>query len=107
MSNLETLEGMPKEVGGSLWMTHCPSVRSLDGFPEKVGTKDKGSMIYIGRTGIPRFFKKADVKAMCQCISHQLASAQTTTSYDLSDFNWQTITERTQSILTHPTTTTK
>lgn len=44
---------------------------------------------------------------MCQCISHQLASAQTTTSYDLSDFNWQTITERTQSILTHPTTTTK
>ena len=53
------------------------------------------------------YFKKADVKAMCQCISHQLASAQTTTSYDLSDFNWQTITERTQSILTHPTTSTK
>ena len=66
MSNLETLEGMPKEVGGSLWMTHCPSVRSLDGFPEKVGTKDKGSMIYIGRTGIPRFFKKADVKKVCK-----------------------------------------
>ena len=58
MSNLETLEGMPREVGGSLWMNHCPRVRLLDGFPEKVGTKDKGSMIYIGRTGTPRFFSR-------------------------------------------------
>ena len=66
MSNLETLEGMPREVGGSLWMNHCPSVRSLDGFPEKVGTKDKGSMIYIGRTGTPKFFKKEDVMKVCK-----------------------------------------
>ena len=66
MDNLETLEGMPREIGGSLWMHRCPKLKSLDGFPEKVGTKDKGSMIYIGRTGIPRFFKKADVKKVCK-----------------------------------------
>ena len=66
MSNLETLEGMPREIGGSLWMTHCPNVRSLDGFPEKVGTKDRGPMIYIGRTGTPKFFNKADVKKVCK-----------------------------------------
>ena len=66
MENLETLEGIPREIGGSLWMNNCPSVRSLDGFPEKVGTKDKGSMIYIGRTGTPKFFKKADVMKVCK-----------------------------------------
>lgn len=66
MSNLETLEGMPREVGGSLWMNNCPKLKSLDGFPEKVGTKDKGAMIYIGRTGTPRFFKKTDVIKVCK-----------------------------------------
>lgn len=66
MDNLEKLEGMPKEIGGSLWMNHCPKLKSLDGFPEKVGTKDKGAMIYIGRTGTPRFFKKADVMKVCK-----------------------------------------
>ena len=66
MDNLETLEGMPKEIGGSLWMNNCPKLKSLDGFPEKVGTKDKGAMIYIGRTGTPRFFKKADVMKVCK-----------------------------------------
>lgn len=66
MPNLETLEGMPKEIGGSLWMNSCPKLKSLDGFPEKVGTKDKGSMIYIMRTGTPKFFKKADVMKVCK-----------------------------------------
>lgn len=66
MDNLETLEGMPKEIGGSLWLNNCPKLKSLDGFPEKVGTKVKGSMIYIGRTGTPRFFKKADVMKVCK-----------------------------------------
>lgn len=66
MDNLETLEGMPREIGGSLWLNNCPKLKSLDGFPEKVGTKDKGSMIYIGRTGTPRFFKKADVMKVCK-----------------------------------------
>ena len=66
MPDLETLEGMPKEIGGSLWMNNCPKLKSLDGFPEKVGTKDKGAMIYIGRTGTPRFFKKADVMKVCK-----------------------------------------
>ena len=66
MDNLETLEGMPREIGGSLWMNHCPKLKSLDGFPEKIGTKDKGSMIYIGRTGTPKFFKKADVMKVCK-----------------------------------------
>ena len=66
MDNLETLEGMPKEIGGSLWMNNCPKLKSLDGFPEKVGTKDRGSMIYIGRTGTPRFFKKVDVMKVCK-----------------------------------------
>lgn len=66
MDNLETLEGMPKEIGGSLWMNNCPKLKSLDGFPEKVGTKDRGPMIYIGRTGTPRFFKKKDVMKVCK-----------------------------------------
>ena len=66
MPNLETLEGMPKEIGGALWMNQCPNVRSLDGFPEKVGTKDKGSMIYIARTGTPKYFSKADVMKVCK-----------------------------------------
>ena len=66
MDNLETLEGMPREVGGSLYLQNCPKLKSLDGFPEKVGTKDKGSMIYIGRTGTPKFFKKADVMKVCK-----------------------------------------
>ena len=66
MPNLETLEGMPREIGGSLWMNHCPKLKSLDGFPEKVGTEVKGSMIYIGRTGSPKFFKKADVMKVCK-----------------------------------------
>lgn len=66
MDNLETLEGMPRKISGSLWMHACPKLKSLDGFPEKVGTKDKGSMIYIGRTGTPRFFKKADVMKVCK-----------------------------------------
>ena len=66
MDNLETLEGMPREIGYSLWLNQCPKLKSLDGFPEKVGTKDKESMIYIGRTGTPRFFKKADVMKVCK-----------------------------------------
>ena len=66
MSNLETLEGMPREIGGSLYMHSCPKLKSLDGFPEKVGTKVVGSMIYIGRTGTPKFFKKADVMKVCK-----------------------------------------
>lgn len=66
MSNLETLKGMPREVGGSLYLQNCSKLKSLDGFPEKVGTKDKGSMIYIGRTGTPKFFKKADVIKVCK-----------------------------------------
>ena len=66
MDNLETLEGMPREIGGSLWMHRCPKLKSLDGFPEKVGTKDKGAMIYIGQTGTPKFFKKADVMKVCK-----------------------------------------
>lgn len=66
MPFLETLEGMPREIGGSLWLNNCPSIKSLDGFPEKVGTNDKGSMIYIGRTGTPKFFKKADVMKVCK-----------------------------------------
>ena len=66
MSNLETLEGMPREIGGTLFMNNCPKLKSLDGFPEKVGTKDKGSMIYIGRTGTPKFFKKEDVLKVCK-----------------------------------------
>ena len=66
MDNLETLEGMPREIGGSLWMNRCPKLKSLDGFPEKVGTKDRGPMIYIGQTGTPRFFKKEDVMKVCK-----------------------------------------
>lgn len=66
MDNLETIEGMPKEIGGSLWMNRCPKLKSLDGFSEKVGTKDRGPMIYIGRTGTPKFFKKADVMKVCK-----------------------------------------
>lgn len=66
MPNLETLEGMPREIGGSLWLNNCPKLKSLDGFPEKVGTKDKGAMIYIGRTGTPKFFKKDDVMKVCK-----------------------------------------
>jgi hypothetical protein len=66
MDNLETLEGMPREIGDSLYLQNCPKLKSLDGFPEKVGTKDKGSMIYIGRTGTPKFFKKADVMKVCK-----------------------------------------
>ena len=66
MDNLETLEGMAREIGGSLWMNSCPKLKSLDGFPEKVGTKDRGPMIYIMRTGTPKFFKKADVMKVCK-----------------------------------------
>jgi hypothetical protein len=66
MDNLETLEGMPREIGGSLWLNNCPKLKSLDGFPEKVGTKNKEPMIYIGRTGTPKFFKKADVMKVCK-----------------------------------------
>ena len=49
-------------------MHRCPKLKSLDGFPEKVGTKDRGPMIYIaiGRTGTPKFFKKADVMKVCK-----------------------------------------
>ena len=66
MDNLETLEGMPREIGYSLWLSRCPKLKSLDGFPEKVGTKDKEAMIYIGRTGTPRFFKRIDVIKVCK-----------------------------------------
>lgn len=66
MDNLETLEGMPREIGGSLYMNNCPKLKSLDGFPKSVGKKDSGSMIYINRTGTPKFFTADDVKKVCK-----------------------------------------
>ena len=66
MDNLETLEGAPKNVGGSLYLQECPKLKSLDGFPESVGKKERGSMIYINRTGTPKFITADDVKKVCK-----------------------------------------
>lgn len=66
MDNLETLKGAPKDVGGSLYLQNCPKLKSLEGFPESIGKKERGSMIYINRTGTPKFFTTDDVKKVCK-----------------------------------------
>ena len=66
MINLETLEGAPKYVGGTLFLQECSKLKSLEGFPESVGKKERGAMIYINRTGNPKFFTADDVKKVCK-----------------------------------------
>lgn len=48
------------------------------------------------------YFKKADAQAMAHCIGKQWESFTAHAHYDLSCFNWQTIAQRTQAILEHP-----